>query len=403
MADQHGIARYLAEHQAEMLEQVIRLADINSGSFNLAGIAEVTKLLREQFTKFGCEMALMPVAPLTTINQYGQAEEHSLAPVLRCWQRPEAPLQILLIGHMDTVFGINHKFNRTQRVAEDKLRGPGVTDMKGGLIVMLWGLRAFERLPQAKKIGWEVLLTTDEEIGSPGSREIIVNCAKRHALGLVFEPAMNVRGDFAGERKGSATFTLVMHGKAAHAGRNFTEGRNAICKMTHVINKIEALNGVRQGVTFNVGFIHGGEAVNVVPDTCMCRVDVRVPNKLDTDWVQNSLNDIVKDFNGNPDFKLELFGKFNRKPKALDAATERLYKLVQRVAHTQGLELTWHASGGVSDGNILSEVGLPNIDTLGVRGEHIHSDQEYMIIPSLAERAELLANLLADLNVNGFK
>lgn len=393
---------FLAQNQQQMLDLCIELAEINSGSFNTHGLELIANILRKEMSALDCEQSTMPVAPHQIINQNGEAVEFPLGDVLRFWKRPNAPLQILILGHMDTVYSPEHKLQRTTRVGGDLLLGPGVSDMKSGLVVLLWALKAFEQLPQAANVGWEVLINADEEIGSPGSAEIIAYRAKQHTVGFVFEPAMDETGTLAGQRKGSGTFTLVMRGRAAHAGRNFAEGRNAICKMTEVICKINALNGQRDGVTINIGFVHGGEAVNVVPDCCVCRLNVRVPHVTDAEWVQNHLNEIVQSFAYMPDYKLELHGAFHRQPKKLDPATEKLYKLVQTVGSNIGQKITWQPSGGCSDGNNLAAEGLPNVDTLGVRGGKIHSEQEFMLIPSLVERAQLFTNILVNLSENGF-
>lgn len=398
------LTEYFAQHKQHMLDLVIELARVNSGSLNLSGIKQVRSILQEHFAVLGGQQTVMPVAPMKFINDAGVQEERELGSVLRIWKRSEAPLQVLLLGHMDTVFGVDHKFQEVQLLDEGRLlHGPGVTDMKGGLVVLLWALQALEQTKFAENIGWEVLLTADEEIGSPGSAEIIANCAKKHSLAFVFEPALDEAGNLAGARKGSANYTLVMHGKTAHAGRNFFEGRNAICKMADVITEINSLNGEREGVTFNVGYIHGGEVVNSVPEICVCKINVRVPKMLDADWAHNCLQTIVQEINEYDQYTLDLHGGFQRKPKELDPETLRLYELVQQIAAKQNLQLSWQSCGGVSDGNNLSEVGLPNVDTLGVRGGKIHSGDEYLVVASLTERAELLANILISISENGFK
>lgn len=394
---------FLAQNQQQMLDLIIKLVEINSGSFNIAGIDRVAMLMCQEMASLNCEHISMPVAPLQIINAKGETEEFALGDVLRFWKRPEAPIQVLIMGHMDTVYSAEHKFKKVTKVGGDILHGPGVADMKGGLAIILWALKAFEQLPQAKNLGWEVLLNSDEEIGSPGSAEIINFRAKQHQVGFVFEPAMDENGTLAAARKGSGTFTLVMRGKAAHAGRNFNEGRNAISRMAEVITLINALNGQRDGVTINIGFVHGGEAVNVVPDCCVCKINIRVPHIVDVEWVQAQLDALVKKFNQGTDYKLELHGTFHRQPKEFDQTTEKLYVLVQDVAKQLGQKIAWQDSGGASDGNNLSAFGLPNVDTLGVRGGKIHSEQEFMLIPSLVERAQLFTNILVNLSENGFK
>lgn len=400
--DLKGGMDYLVQNQAQLLALTIRLAEINSGSFNLRGIQQVADVLKTEFAALGCEQTIMPVAPMTDINLKGEKEEIPLGPVLRCWKRPEAPFQVLFVGHMDTVYGPDHRFQQPRLVTPEILNGPGVADMKGGLVILLWALKAFEQLPQAAKLGWEVILNSDEEIGSFGSAEIIEHRAKKHNVGFVFEPAMDEHGTLAGVRKGSGKITLVMRGKAAHAGRHFADGRNAIVKMAEIIQEVNGLNGQREGVTINAGFIQGGEAVNVVPDCCVCRLDIRVPNNNDADWVKNSLNAIMLRVNSQPDYKLEVHGDFDRKPKVFTPEMEQLYAIVQKVGANIGLNISWQPSGGCCDGNNLAAMGLPNVDTLGVRGGKIHSVDEYLVVASLVERAQLLMNILAHLSDNGF-
>lgn len=401
--DLKGGMDYLAQSQAPMLDLTIRLAEINSGSYNIVGLNKVAGLLKNEFASLKCEQIIMPVAPKAVINVKGEQVNLPLGPVLRCWKRPEAPFQVLLVGHMDTVFAADHKFQHTKMLSPELLNGPGVADMKGGLAVMLYALKAFEQLPQAASLGWEVILNSDEEVGSPGSSEILEHAAKKSRVAFVFEPAMDDKGTLAGQRKGNGGFTLVMRGKSAHAGRHFDQGRNAICKLAEVITRINALNGQRDGVTINVGYVQGGESINVVPDLCVCMLDVRVPTSVDADWLQNRLNLIVKEFNSIEGYSLELHGKFNHKPKILDQRATSLYELVKTVGARIGQEIIWQPSGGVCDGNNLAAVGLVNVDTLGVRGSKIHSVDECLVIASLVERAQLLMNILAHLSDNGFE
>ena len=400
--DLNACMQFLEQNQQKMLDLTIKLAEINSGSLNISGINTISGIMQQELMQLQCEHVAMPVAPYQQINQFGETLEYPLGKVQRFWKRPNAPMQVLILGHLDTVYSADHKFKLTKKIGGDILHGPGVADMKGGLVILLWALKAFEHLPQATQLGWEVLLNADEEIGSPGSAEIIAYRAKMHQAGFIFEPAMDENGTLASNRKGSGTFTLVLRGLSAHAGRNFHEGRNAICKMAEAVTKINALNGIREGVTINVGFIHGGEAVNVVPDCCVCKINVRLPHLADATWVSEQFNSIVQSIN-TTDYKLELHGGFHRQPKEMDPKTERLYNIVQDVGAKLGQKISWQASGGSSDGNNLSAVGLPNVDTLGVRGGKIHSPQEFMLIPSLVERAKLFTNILVYLSENGLK
>lgn len=392
---------FLAAHQQQMLDLTIQLAEINSGTFNLVGIKRVAAIMQTEMATLGCEHVSMPVAPYRVLNAHGGKEERPLGPVLRFWKRPQAAIQVLLMGHLDTVYDVGHSLQHTSKVGGDLLAGPGVTDMKGGLAVLLWALKAFEQLPQAQNIGWEVLLNADEEIGSPGSAEIIAQRAKQHQVGFLFEPAMDEHGTLAGARKGSGNFTVVIRGKSAHAGRNFADGRNAICKMAEFISKINAMNKQRPEVTLNIGFVQGGEALNVVPDCCICRLNIRIGTMEDAIWISNTFDNMVNEVNKTGDYHVEIIGGFHRQPKLLDDKTLQLYKLVQVVGNKMGLEIKWQSSGGCSDGNNLAAVGLPNIDTLGVHGGRIHSQQEFMLIASLLKRAQLFTQILVYLSENG--
>lgn len=392
---------FLSSNKQQMLDLTVKLAEINSYTFNIAGIAKVAAVMKQEMSMLGCASATMPVAPYKVIANDGTTIEYPLGDVLRFWKRPHAPLQVLIVGHMDTVYEPEQKLT-VSFGGSDILYGPGVTDMKGGLAVLLWALKAFEQLPQSEKIGWEVILNADEEIGSPGSAEIIAYRAKQHQVGFVFEPAMDTIGTLAAQRKGSGNFTLIVRGRAAHAGRNFSDGRNAVCKMAEIINVVNTLNKERSSLTINVGFIHGGGAVNVVPDCCVCKLNVRITNVADSEWVQEKLHCIIQQFSDSSDYNIELYGGFHRQPKEFDVVTAKLYSMVQSVGASIGQKICWQESGGCSDGNNLSAAGLPNVDTLGVRGGKIHSKQEFMMIQSLVDCAQLFTNILVYLSNNGF-
>ena len=187
-------------------------------------------------------------------------------------------------------------------------------------------------------------------------------------------------------------------GKASHAGRNFDEGRNAIVALAKIVEKIDQSNHQRLGVTLNVGRIQGGGAINMVPDLAICHVDVRVQTALDENWITEVFEKIAKEANGEDGFLVEIHGKLTRKPKILTTKSERLYQLAVEAAKSLNQELSFTSSGGVCDGNTLAEAGLPNIDTLGVCGGKIHSDQEYLLVKSLITRSQLTLTLLVKIS-----
>lgn len=389
---------WLKEQAQDMRKLLIEWSDINSGSYNLVGLERMLKALQQQFTRLQPDsVEELVLLPMERVNTRGQIEKITLGKALRFKKRTAAPIKIMLCGHMDTVFGETHDFQTARLLDENTLNGPGVADMKGGLVVMLYALLALERSEFAEKISWEILLNPDEEIGSYGSAPFLIEGAKRNHLGLIFEPAMTVEGTLAGERKGTGNFAVVAHGVAAHAGRAHHLGRNAIRALADFIQHVDDLNGKRDGVTINVGRIEGGGATNVVPDLAVCYMDVRTKQESDEQWLLENFEKVVTEINKRDGFHLDLHGSFSRKPKPLTGKTLRLFELVKKIGEELNLSLSWQPSGGCCDGNNLASVGLPVVDTLGVRGGNIHSAEEFMKLDSLVERAQLTALLLLKL------
>jgi glutamate carboxypeptidase len=380
-----------------MIDTVLQWANINSHTFNPEGLTALSLRLTDAFSVLDAEQEIITLTPIIDINDQGQSESFALGPMLRFRKRPTAPIQILLVGHMDTVYGIDHPFQKAVRKNETHLHGPGVTDMKGGLCVMLEALKAFETLEQSQTVGWEILINPDEEIGSLGSAPVLIESAKRHHLGLLFEPAMDEAGTLASTRKGRGQWMVIVRGHAAHAGRNFDEGRNAIVILAKIVSKIDAYNHQQPGVTLNVGRIRGGGSINVVPDLAICRIDVRIQTTADEVFVHQIFQSIAGEFNHEAGCQIEFRGRFSRKPKILTGKTEALYQVVVDAAKNIGQDLKLCPSGGVCDGNTLFEAGLPNVDTLGVCGGNIHSSEEYLLVKSLTARAKLTLAVLASI------
>ena len=386
----------LDSQQQNMLDATIELAEINSGSFNAAGVNKVSKRLRVMAASLGGKQEILELSPFEAVNNQGELVQHSLGNALRIRKRPEAPVQVFLCGHMDTVFAIDHPFQSVNWLDKNTINGPGVTDLKGGILIMLKALDVLEQSPWADQIGWEILFNPDEEIGSPGSAPLICEAAKRVHLGMIFEPSMP-DGSLAGQRKGSGNFSVISHGKAAHSGREHHLGRNAIRALCDFVSTMDDLNGQRDGVTFNPGFIHGGGAVNIVPDCCVHKFNIRINQPNDEQWCQEQLRQIIDQINLREGIQLQLHGGFTRKPKILTPANQKLFDLVTAFGKELGMDIDVKASGGCCDGNNLAAAGIPNIDTLGVHGGAIHSAQEYLLVDSLVPRAKLSAALLLSL------
>ena len=398
----HAIIPTIREHEATMVRHLHQFCSINSGTENHSGLKAMHHALADAFRPLADEIQTKTLPAIPLINMAGNTSLQTCGDALYIRKRPHLKRRVLLSGHMDTVYGVNHAFQTLTQVDNNTVRGPGVADMKGGLIVMLHALFAFEQTDVANQLGWDVFINADEEIGSPASSFLFPEIAAPVQAALVYEPAMTASGTLAKNRKGSGKLTLVAKGRAAHAGRSFEDGRNAICYLADIIHAVHALNSLRDGVTINVGLIAGGDALNVVPDTAVAKLDIRITDPDDEHWVRAQLDAITQTL-ARPDYSLHIHGGFHRPVKRVNASTTRLFERLQRIGLTLGLDLDWQDSGGCCDGNNFSVLNLPVIDTLGVRGGKIHSANEFILLDSLVERASLSALLLADLAQGGLE
>ncbi len=379
--------------QNQLVETVCSWSEINSGSYNLPGLETMAATLVRAFEATGGEIRMLPSDPMPLLTGDGEETEQSVGQMLHVSMRPEANRRVLLCGHMDTVFASDSPFQTWTDLGDGRIGGPGVADMKGGLMVILAALRAFENSPSKDQIGWDVLINADEEIGSFGSRRTLTEFASRAHIGLVYEPSL-ADGTLAGARKGSGNFSLVIRGKAAHAGREHHLGRNAIAALGKAVQQIDGLTGGRPDLTVNVGHISGGGALNVVPDLAICRFNVRISAPDDRGWLLSELERITTAISAEDGIQASLHGEFTRPPKPMTPSLTQLFELLKDCGSALNIPVSQKPTGGCCDGNNLAAAGLPNIDTLGVRGANIHSEQEFMIKESLAERAKLTALLL---------
>lgn len=376
-----------------LLEKLMQLSAINSGTGNLAGLHDTQNALGSLFSPLADEVKIEDSISVERTDYLGVSSEQHYGKIISFSKRERAPFQVLLSGHMDTVFPLEHDFQSPEKIDDGRLKGPGVADMKGGILVMLTALEAFESSPLSNDIGWKVVLSSDEEAGSLGSSAILKRAAENAHAGMIYEPAL-ADGTLAGARKGSGNFTLVVRGRTAHAGREFEKGRNAIVALSAVISQISALTNLKQGVTVNIGRISGGTAVNVVPDLAVCQFNVRCPQPAQLEDFDRNLKAIVGEQNARDGIQLTLSGGFTRPPKTLSKSTQLLMDWTRQCGASLATSIQFRDTGGCCDGNNLAAAGLPNIDTLGVCGANIHTDQEYMLIDSLTERAKLSFKLL---------
>jgi glutamate carboxypeptidase len=372
-----------------MLDQVLGWAAVNSGSRNLAGLERMADLLVDAFAALPGLIQLEAPAKVETVDPTGRKVEIEHGRHLHLTVRPTAPVQLLFTGHMDTVFGSDHAFQQTHWLEDGVLNGPGVADMKGGIAVMLAALKSVEKSPLADRIGYEIVINSDEEVGSPASAALLAQAAGGKRAALTYEPAALPDGTLAGARPGSGNFSFVVRGRSAHAGRNPEDGRNALVAAADLALRLDALK--RAGLTVNASRIEGGSPTNVVPDLAILRVNLR-PADVETQLIAKAaIADRVTAVSGEHDVQIEVDGGFGRPPKPLTDQARALFNLVGQAGADLGQTVRWEPSGGVCDGNNIAACGVPVVDTMGVRGGKIHSMEEFLIVDSLSERAALSA------------
>lgn len=385
----------IAADGGTIVQRAVDWCVINSGSRNLDGLETQRAALVDALAVLPAAPVDVPLAPTVEIGSDGRERELAHPASIAVVVRPEAPVQVVLTGHYDTVYPADSRFQSVLTRPDGALHGPGIADMKGGISVMLAALQAFEDHPDAGKVGYRVLLSPDEEIGSMASAPVLAEFGALGHIGMTYEPAMS-DGSLAAERKGSGNFHVRVTGRAAHAGRDFAAGRNAITAASRIAARLDTLNGQREGVTINVARIDGGAPLNMVPDNAVLRFNARFPDEAACRWLEFSLEEALK-AERRDGIDLDLFGGVTRRAKPFNGAQKQLFTAVKKVGGALGQEIAWKPSGGVCEGNNLFAAGLPNVDTLGVRGGDIHSEKEFAWPQSFAERAQLSALILCKL------
>jgi glutamate carboxypeptidase len=381
--------------QAAMLQQVQGWSALNTGTANLAGLAKQAQVLADAFASLPGGIELVEPSPVTAIAVDGREVDkaHGRHLVLRV--RPQAQRRLLLTGHMDTVFPLDHPFQGQQWVDEQTLNGPGLADMKGGLCVILHSLKAFESEPEAARIGYDVMVNSDEETGSLSSAALIDELAQGKYAALTYEPSALPDGTLAHARGGSGNYSLTVTGRSAHAGRNPQDGRNAIVAAADLAVRLKAM--AHEELSVNPARIDGGSANNVVPDNAVLRFNIRPKTTEAAEIFATDLEALLRSVEARHEVAFHCHGGVTRPPKPVDARAQKLFELVKQCGAALGQDIAWKATGGVCDGNNIAARGVPVVDTMGVRGGAIHSSDEFLIVPSLSERAALSALVLTRL------
>jgi glutamate carboxypeptidase len=373
---------HFEQQQEEMLSTLRQLVEIESPSDNKAGVDRVAAFLAHRFEALGGR------AKLHRSPKFG---DHLQVDFTGARSGPP----VLLLGHMDTVYPVGTLAAMPFRTAEDRAWGPGVLDMKTGIVMMMYAIAALRfRNEGSMPRPVSVLLVSDEEVGSDSSRRITESLAKRSAAVLVMEPSLGLHGAVKTARKGVGEYAINVTGIAAHSGLDFEKGQNAIVELSRQILEISKLVDLSRGLTLNVGVIAGGTRVNVVPAAASATLDVRVTRMKDAAAIDRKLRSL-KPFNRK--CKLEISGGLNRPPMERTGGVAMLFEKASIVAKDFGWRLQEAAVGGGSDGNFTAALGIPTLDGLGGVGEGAHADQESILISEVPRRTALLAALIENI------
>lgn len=296
--------------------------------------------------------------------------------------------RLLLLGHLDTVWPIGTLAKMPWREADRKLYGPGVLDMKAGVVMALEALAALKEFGHHRPV--TLLLVSDEEIGSPVSRPLTEKIAQECSAVFVLEPAQGLA--YKTVRKGVGHFGLRVEGVAAHAGVDFEAGHSAVLEMARLVETVSALTDLSKGLTVNVGVITGGTRSNVIAAECIAEVDVRIARAGDAAKVERMFHGLKTT---DPACRLTLSGGINRPPMERKAGTIALFRLAKKLAKEMGLALEEASTGGGSDGNFTAALGVPTLDGMGAVGAGAHASHEHIVLQHLVERTTLLAALIA--------
>lgn len=357
--------------------------NINSGSSNLEGLSRMADVLEARLRSI--DGKLERIVPKPTESAEGKLMQSG--DCLRLRFRPDAPIRVLFSGHMDTVYDAGHSFQKVRTLPNGNLHGPGVADMKGGLFIMIEAVERFLEEDKTGRIGGEILINADEEVGSPGSNELLLEAAGNNDLGLVFESSLP-GGELVRCRKGTGTFRITAHGKPAHTGRDFENGKSAIVALSSLIMGCHRLNNEIPDAIVNIGSISGGGPVNVVPDFAEAMLNIRISDPDSVQVVEAALAAIISSEESKWDgIRFELSGEFLREPKVETPANAFLHEIWNEGEKELGLPSSGKRdTGGSSDGNLVGAHGLPHLDGIGIRGGDIHSDKEFACPDSIPEQ-----------------
>ena len=393
------IVDWISARETEMLAELKTHVEINTGTANIEGLNRYRKILQQNLDELGFVTSEHSSKALEVLTCQGGTQE--IAKHLLGKRRGSSKSRILLNGHMDTVFSKHDEFQTLIIEKSGWLKGPGVADMKGGLVVMVNALRALHHAGLLQQANLTVLINSDEEIGSLGSRALIEKLAVQHDIGLVFEGSYD--NLVTRERKGLGQVRLKITGREAHAGGAHDDGVSANLELAHKIIEIEKLTDYARKTTVNVGVINGGEKRNTVPGCADAYIDLRYPTRKAGDQLKKNILSVVNNsstsyarYPGLP--KIESWAVLHRPVKPQNGQVDALIAQAMALSKVIGepIEGTRYSGGG-TDGSITQNMGLPTMDSLGMDGGGAHSSREQSSVQSLMARTKLAAIMIARL------
>jgi glutamate carboxypeptidase len=371
---------YCQQHQGEMLQLLKHMVEIESPSDDKAAVDRMGAFLGQVFERLGGKVTFYPQQ---------EAGNHLKAE----FAGGAAGKPVLLLGHFDTVWQMGTLAKMPFRIQDGRAFGPGVYDMKAGITMMIFALRALKAAGVAHR-PVTILLDTDEEVGSTTGRPVVEATAKECEAVLVLEPSQGPKGHLKTSRKGVGDITIRVRGRASHSGVDFEKGRSAIVELARQLLEIVKFTDVGRGITVNPGVIQGGTRSNVIAAEAWAEVDLRIARAADASLLEQKFA-ALKPF--DPDCTIELTGGINRPPMERTEGTVRLFGIAREIATGMGMPLEESSTGGGSDGNFTSALGVPTLDGLGAVGEGAHAANESVVVEELFSRTALLAGLIQTL------
>lgn len=392
------LCQFIASRHEPLVEDLTLHVNTPTGGFNTPALDETRERFCHRLTRLGADVSLR-AGDAKPRWLFGADADYGVPPTAICSRLVPGRPRILIAGHLDTVHDPESAFRELTFAPDGRTAtGPGCVDMKGGLVIAVAALEALEAV--GLEASWSFVFNSDEETGSFHSFNALREEAGKHDVGLAIEPALP-GGELAIERMGAGQFMIEARGRSSHVGRDFTAGVSAVNALARALVAVSQMPDPANGRILSVGPLQGGPVTNAVPDLARAWGNVRFPTPQAGQEIAQMLDALATEPDAMP--SVQVRRSFNRPAKPLTPQVEKLGLRARVAAEDLGQKLPFAKTGGVCDGNILQDAGLPTIDTLGVRGGGLHTPNEWIELPSLVERCQLLAVLIHRLTISGLE